>query len=206
MSSSEAASGPRPKPAPTSRTGGGPIAPGRSGAVEPTSDTVATVSNDTCVIAIDAGTTGVRSRAVFGDARPAVAAYREFTQHFPQPGWVEHDAQEIWAAVVATLTEVIEQVGRDTVAAIGITNQRETVLAWSRSTGEPHGTAIVWQDRRTAARCDQLAADGHLELVRQNDRVGARPVLQRHQGRVAASRTATSRSTTIWRSARSTPG
>lgn len=124
------------------------------------------MSNDTCVIAIDAGTTGVRSRAVFGDARPAVAAYREFTQHFPQPGWVEHDALEIWDAAVATLSEVIEQVGRDTVAAIGITNQRETVLAWSRATGVPYGTAIVWQDRRTAARCDQLEADGHLELVR----------------------------------------
>jgi glycerol kinase len=130
------------------------------------SDTVATVSNDTCVIAIDAGTTGVRSRAVFVDARPAVAAYQEFTQHYPQPGWIEHDAREIWAAVVATLQQVIDEVGRDTVAAIGITNQRETVLAWSRSTGAPHGTAIVWQDRRTAARCDELAADGHLDLVR----------------------------------------
>ena len=124
------------------------------------------MSNDTCVIAIDAGTTGVRSRAVFVDARPAVAAYQEFTQHYPQPGWIEHDATEIWAAVVATLQQVIDEVGRDTVAAIGITNQRETVLAWSRSTGAPHGTAIVWQDRRTAARCDELAADGHLDLVR----------------------------------------
>jgi glycerol kinase len=130
------------------------------------SDTVATVSNDTCVIAIDAGTTGVRSRAVFVDGRPAVAAYQEFTQHYPQPGWIEHDAQEIWAAVVATLQQLIAEVGRDTVAALGITNQRETVLAWSRSTGAPHGTAIVWQDRRTAARCDELAADGHLDLVR----------------------------------------
>ncbi len=124
------------------------------------------MSNDTCVIAIDAGTTGVRSRAVFPDGKPAVASYREFTQHFPQPGWVEHDAQEIWAAVVATLSDVIDDVGRDTVAAIGITNQRETVVAWSRSTGVPYGNAIVWQDRRTAARCDQLEAAGHLDLVR----------------------------------------
>jgi glycerol kinase len=118
------------------------------------------------VIAIDAGTTGVRSRAVFVDARRSVASYREFEQHYPQPGWVEHDATEIWEAVVATLHDVVGQVGRDHVAAIGITNQRETVVAWNRSTGEPYGTAIVWQDRRTAARCDELEAAGHLELVR----------------------------------------
>lgn len=123
-------------------------------------------TNDTCVIAIDAGTTGVRSRAVFVDDRPAVASYREFTQHYPQPGWVEHDADEIWEAVVATLDEVIDRVGREHVAAIGITNQRETVVAWDRSTGRPFGTAIVWQDRRTAERCDELAEAGHLDLVR----------------------------------------
>ncbi|HUF96759.1 MAG TPA: glycerol kinase GlpK [Ilumatobacter sp.] len=121
---------------------------------------------DTCVIAIDAGTTGVRSRAVFPDGRQAVAAYREFTQFYPQPGWVEHDATEIWNVAVETLTEVIELVGRSNVAAIGITNQRETVVAWNRTTGIPYGTAIVWQDRRTAARCDELAP--HLELVRHN--------------------------------------
>ncbi len=124
-----------------------------------------------CVIAIDAGTTGVRSRAVFpkqsGVAElPTVASYREFTQHFPEPGWVEHDATEIWAAVKATLTDVVQQVGAANVAAIGITNQRETVLAWNRRTGEPYGTAIVWQDRRTAARCDELAAAGWLPEVR----------------------------------------
>ncbi|HEU4842434.1 MAG TPA: glycerol kinase GlpK, partial [Ilumatobacteraceae bacterium] len=119
-----------------------------------------------CVIAIDAGTTGIRSRAVHMDGRPGLSAYREFTQHFPQPGWVEHDADEIWAAVRATLDEVVGRVGRDDVAAIGITNQRETVLAWDRATGRPYGRAIVWQDRRTAARCDELAAAGALELVR----------------------------------------
>ncbi len=121
---------------------------------------------DTCVIAIDAGTTGVRSRAVFVDGRPAAASYREFTQHYPRPGWVEHDATEIWEAVVATLAHVIDEVGRDAVAAIGITNQRETVVAWNRTTGEPYGTAIVWQDRRTAARCQELTDAGHLDLVR----------------------------------------
>jgi glycerol kinase len=117
------------------------------------------------VIAIDAGTTGVRSRAVFpGGSTATVSSYREFTQHFPEPGLVEHDAVEIWEAVKATLLDVIGQVGVPT--AIGITNQRETVLAWNRRTGLPYGTAIVWQDRRTAARCDQLAADGHLARVR----------------------------------------
>ena len=120
-----------------------------------------------CVIAIDAGTTGVRSRAVFTDGRPAVADYREFAQHFPAPGWVEHDPTEIWEVAAATLGTVVERVGLDNVAAIGITNQRETVLAWNRTTGEPYGTAIVWQDRRTADRCDELAAAGHLPLVRE---------------------------------------
>jgi glycerol kinase len=123
-------------------------------------------TTDTCVIAVDAGTTGVRSRAVFADGRPAVASYREFTQHFPQPGWVEHDATEIWEVVKTTLCEVVQQVATENVAAIGITNQRETVVAWDRATGEPYGSAIVWQDRRTAERCDQLAADGQLDLVR----------------------------------------
>ncbi len=121
----------------------------------------------TCIIAIDAGTTGVRSRAVFVDGAASVASYREFPQYYPQPGWVEHDAKEIWDAVVETLSEVSERVGVDNIAAIGITNQRETVVAWNRSTGEPYGSAIVWQDRRTARRCDELDADGHLDLVRE---------------------------------------
>ena len=117
------------------------------------------------VVAIDAGTTGVRSRAVFTDDRPPVASYREFPQYFPEPGRVEHDADEIWQAVRATLAEVVAQVG--TPSAIGITNQRETVVAWDRATGRPYGRAIVWQDRRTAGMCDALRAGGHLELVRE---------------------------------------
>ena len=121
----------------------------------------------TAVIAIDAGTTGVRSIAVFPDGRNSIASYREFTQHFPQPGWVEHDATEIWHAVRDTLREVISQLDEPP-AAIGITNQRETVVAWSKATSQPLHRAIVWQDRRTADRCDQLAP--HLELVR--DRTG----------------------------------
>ena len=122
-----------------------------------------------CVIAIDAGTTGVRSRAIFADGADdlePVSSYREFSQMYPQPGWVEHDAEEIWAVVRTTLNDVITAVGREDVAAIGITNQRETVVAWNRRTGKPYGTAIVWQDRRTADRCDALHAAGHLPLVR----------------------------------------
>ena len=104
---------------------------------------------------------------MFVDDSPTVASYREFTQHYPEPGWVEHDVQEIWAAVVATLNEVVTEVGLGRVVAIGITNQRETVVAWNRSTGVAYGNAIVWQDRRTAHRCDELEAGGHLPLVRE---------------------------------------
>jgi glycerol kinase len=118
------------------------------------------------VLALDAGTTGVRTRAVFADGRPSIASYREFTQHFPQPGLVEHDATEIWEAVRSTLLDVVGRL-EDPVAAIGITNQRETVVAWDRTTGQPYRNAIVWQDRRTAARCAELVAVGHLPLVRE---------------------------------------
>ena len=107
------------------------------------------------VVAIDAGTTGVRARAVFADGRPTVSSNREFTQHFPRPGLVEHDASEIWSAVLATLQDVIGRLDGPP-DAIGITNQRETVVAWDRATGAPLGRAIVWQDRRTADRCDEL--------------------------------------------------
>jgi glycerol kinase len=118
------------------------------------------------VLAIDAGTTGVRSFAFDPSGQPVGTAYRELTQHYPQPGWVEHDAAEIWQAVLATLTEVLAALDRPAVAAMGITNQRETAVAWDRRTGQPVHRAIVWQDRRTAARCDELRADGHLPLVR----------------------------------------
>lgn len=117
----------------------------------------------TVVLALDAGTTGVRTRAVFDDGRPSFSAYREFPQYFPQPGWVEHDANEIWHAIATTLAEVVGQLN-EPVAAIGITNQRETVLAWDQRTGEPCSRAIVWQDRRTASRCEELSP--HLADVR----------------------------------------
>ena len=120
------------------------------------------------VVAIDAGTTGVRALVV--DERGGVAdvAYRELTQHFPRPGWVEHDPTEIWDAVRSTLAEVGARLADagDAVAAIGITNQRETLVAFDRATGQPLHRAIVWQDRRTAALCAELAEAGHLPLVR----------------------------------------
>ena len=117
----------------------------------------------TVVLALDAGTTGVRTRAVFDDGRESFSSYREFTQHFPRPGWVEHDAEEIWQAVSATLAEVVARLD-EPVAAIGITNQRETVVAWDQRTGRPAARAIVWQDRRTTDHCERLAP--HLDLVR----------------------------------------
>src|ERR1019366_3709713 len=96
-------------------------------------------------------------------------SYREIRQYFPRPGWVEHDPVEIWTAVAATVSEVgRRQAGAgQAIAGIGITNQRETVVAWDRSTGEVLHRAIVWQDRRTAGRCDELRAAGHLGVVRE---------------------------------------
>ncbi|MGH9113724.1 MAG: glycerol kinase GlpK [Acidimicrobiales bacterium] len=118
------------------------------------------------VIAIDAGTTGVRSFAVRPDGSPAGYAYREFPQHFPRPGWVEHDPIDIWDATTRTLADLVATLGGESVAAIGITNQRETTVAWDRRTGAALHNALVWQDRRTAGRCDELREAGHLDTVR----------------------------------------
>jgi len=118
------------------------------------------------VLAIDAGTTGVRTVAVDAGGAVRGLAYREFAQHFPRPGWVEHDADDIFDAVRTTLSEVVEGLDGETVVAIGITNQRETVVVWDRTTGRPLHRAIVWQDRRTAARCDDLRVAGVEPLVR----------------------------------------
>jgi glycerol kinase len=120
----------------------------------------------TVVLAIDAGTTGVRTVAVDSDGAAVAFAYREFPQHFPRAGWVEHDADDIWAAVHDTLAEVVAGLGDATVAGIGITDQRETVVVWDRKTGRPRHRAIVWQDRRTAPRCDELRAAGVEPLIR----------------------------------------
>ncbi len=125
-----------------------------------------------CVVAIDAGTTGIRALVVDEQANVKDVAYRELTQYYPRPGWVEHDPLEIWEAVRATLAEVGARLAADgtTVAAIGITNQRETLVAFDRASGRPLHRAIVWQDRRTAALCRRLTEAGHLPLVR--DRTG----------------------------------
>ena len=119
-------------------------------------------------IAVDAGTTGVRALVVDEQARVVDTAYSELTQHFPRPGWVEHDAGEIWSTVRSTLAEVADRLdgtGRS-VEAIGVANQRETVVAWDRTTGLPLHRAVVWQDRRTAAACRALVEAGYLALVR----------------------------------------
>ncbi|HEY8523339.1 MAG TPA: glycerol kinase GlpK [Acidimicrobiales bacterium] len=118
------------------------------------------------VIAIDAGTTGVRCLALREDATPAGYAYAEFPQHFPAPGLVEHDPRDIWRSVTGTLAELVAKLDGEPVAAIGITDQRETTVVWDRRTGEPLHNAIVWQDRRTANRCDELREAGRLDLVR----------------------------------------
>jgi glycerol kinase len=121
------------------------------------------------ILAIDQGTSGTTC-LVFDEAGQITGrAYREFTQHFPRPGWVEHDANEIWDVTRAVAREALDAAGVDgrRLAGIGITNQRETVVAWDRATGEPLHRAIVWQDRRTAARCDELREAGHEPLVRE---------------------------------------
>jgi glycerol kinase len=117
------------------------------------------------VVAIDAGTTGVRAFAIDEEGRPVGWSYREFPQHFPQPGWVEHDPDDIWDAVRTTLAELHRTLDQP-IAAVGITDQRETVVVWDKQTGRPLHRAIVWQDRRTAERCDALRDAGHLDLVR----------------------------------------
>ena len=110
------------------------------------------------VLALDQGTTS--SRAIVFDelGRVSAVAQKEFRQIFLQPGWVEHDPEEIWRATLGVLRKVVRDPGQ--VAAIGITNQRETTVAWDRRTGKPVHKAIVWQDRRTAARCEALKKEG----------------------------------------------
>jgi glycerol kinase len=122
---------------------------------------------DPVVVAIDAGTTGARAIAFDRHGGIVRASYQEFPQYYPRPGWVEHDPNEIWAAVQGVLGEVVTELDRS-IAAIGITDQRETAVVWSRRTGQPVHRAIVWQDRRTASRCDELRDAGHLPLVRQS--------------------------------------
>src|SRR5690625_2793061 len=121
------------------------------------------------VLALDQGTTS--SRAILFDRAGSVVAVRskEFRQIYPRPGLVEHDANEIWQSQIAVAKAVLQEVGTtpSEIAAIGITNQRETTVLWDRATGEPIANAIVWQDRRTAPFCDELKARGLEQMVRE---------------------------------------
>ncbi len=121
------------------------------------------------ILAIDQGTTGTTCLVFDREGRIAGRAYSEFEQHFPRPGWVEHDASEIWDVTKRVASEAIGNAGTrgPELAAIGITNQRETVVAWDPRSGEPVHNALVWQDRRTAERCDELKRQGHEPLVRE---------------------------------------
>jgi glycerol kinase len=126
------------------------------------------------ILALDQGTTSSRAILFNRAGQPVATAQREFAQHFPQPGWVEHDACEIWATQLAVAQDVVKKVApvhannaslATNMVAIGITNQRETTVLWDRTTGEPVAPAIVWQDRRTARRCDELRASGKAPFI-----------------------------------------
>ena len=120
------------------------------------------------IIVIDEGTTSTRTMLFAADGTPLGSAQREFRQHYPGPGLVEHDAEEIWQATLACTRTMIDKAGgADRIAAIGITNQRETVVFWDRATGAPLARAIVWQDRRTAAACAALKEAGHEATVQE---------------------------------------
>jgi glycerol kinase len=121
------------------------------------------------ILAIDQGTTGTTCLVFDEEGRVAGRAYSEFEQHFPRPGWVEHDAGEIWEVTRRVAIDAIADAGIQgaELDGIGITNQRETVVAWDPASGEPLHRALVWQDRRTAGRCDELKAAGHEALVRE---------------------------------------
>ena len=117
------------------------------------------------VLSIDQGTTGTSVLIFDSEGEVRSRAYSEFTQYYPRPGWVEHDASEIWQVSIGVIAEALKagHIRASDLDAIGITNQRETVVLWERASGKPVGKAIVWQDRRTAAYCDRLRAREGLE-------------------------------------------
>lgn len=119
------------------------------------------------VLAFDQGTTSSRAIVFSHEGLPIASAQKEFTQHYPKPGWVEHDPEEIWSTQAGVALEAITKAGIDSkqVTAIGITNQRETTIVWNRKTGKPVYRAIVWQDRRTASFCDKLKSDGAAGMI-----------------------------------------
>ena len=119
------------------------------------------------LLVIDQGTTSTRSIVFDRAGQPLAAAQREFPQHYPRPGWVEHDPEDLWRSTIETARQALAEAGldADAIAGLGITNQRETVILWDRATGRPIHNAIVWQDRRTASRCETLEREGHGRLV-----------------------------------------
>ena len=121
------------------------------------------------ILALDQGTSSSRALVFDHDGNVCSVAQMEFTQHFPQPGWVEHDPMEIWASEAAVIAEAISKIGINgkDIAAIGITNQRETTIVWDAETGKPVHNAIVWQDRRTSTFCDELKARGLTDKIRE---------------------------------------
>lgn len=121
------------------------------------------------ILSIDQGTTSSRAIVFSHSGSITGLAQKEFTQIFPTPGWVEHDAEEIWDSQLQVIREALKSadITAESLAAIGITNQRETAVVWDRKSGKPLCNAIVWQDRRTAGFCDQLKTDGHEEMIRQ---------------------------------------
>ncbi|HEY1534089.1 MAG TPA: FGGY family carbohydrate kinase, partial [Polyangiaceae bacterium] len=121
------------------------------------------------ILAIDQGTTGTTALVMGQDGSTLGRKNCEFPQHFPQPGWVEHEPAQIWQSVIDAIAGALELSGvrGSEIAAIGITNQRETTLLWDRATGNAVHRAIVWQDRRTAPRCAELKAAGHEQRVRE---------------------------------------
>ena len=143
----------------------------------------------THLIAIDQGTTSTRAIVFDDKLAPVAIAQQELRQIYPAPGWVEHDPEEIWSSVVATVRDAMAKAGvaAKDIAGIGITNQRETTIVWDRATGKPIHNAIVWQDRRTADACAPQAARGERGARHQRqDRPAARSVFFRHQDRLAA--------------------
>ncbi|HYP52679.1 MAG TPA: glycerol kinase GlpK [Pyrinomonadaceae bacterium] len=123
---------------------------------------------DRFVLSIDQGTTGTTVLVIDREGRIAGRSYAEFTQHYPRPGWVEHDPEELWRVSLRAAGEALAdaRAGARELAAVGVTNQRETVVMWERATGKPAGRAVVWQDRRTAAACDELKSRGLEETFR----------------------------------------
>ena len=123
---------------------------------------------DKVILALDQGTSSSRAIVFDRSGRSLASSQKEFTQYFPKPGWVEHNPMEIWSSEAAVIAEAITSIGINgkNIAAIGITNQRETTIVWDAETSEPVYNAIVWQDRRTSEYCDSLKEKGLTDMIR----------------------------------------